>query len=52
MSDAIIEDTKVNIMANDYLFNLNGEKIIFDGYLAIYEETNIDQEQELEKYQN
>ena len=49
MSDAIIEDTKVNIMANDYLFNLNGEKIIFDGYLAIYEETNIDQEQELEK---
>lgn len=49
MTDAIIEDTKVNIMANDYLFNLNGEKVVFDGYLKIYEETNIDQEQEVEK---
>ncbi len=43
MSDALIEDTKVNIKANDCLFNLDGERVIFDGFLKIYEEASLDE---------
>ena len=43
MSDAEVEDTKVNILANDCLFNLEGEKVVFDGFLKIYEEAKIDE---------
>jgi DNA topoisomerase-1 len=49
MSDAVMEDTKVFIKANDYIFNLTGEKVVYDGYLRIYQETNIDAEEEIEK---
>ncbi len=42
MSDATIEDTKVDIYANDYLFNLNGELVVYDGFLKIYEEASLD----------
>ncbi|MDD4000441.1 MAG: type I DNA topoisomerase, partial [Bacilli bacterium] len=37
MSDAIIEDQKVNIENNTYLFEASGEKVVYDGYLLAYE---------------
>jgi DNA topoisomerase-1 len=42
MSDAKVEDTKVEIHNGQYLFYLDGEKILFEGYLSIYEEFDID----------
>ena len=42
MSDAILEDTKVDVVNNDYLFNLNGEITTYDGFLKVYEEMNIE----------
>lgn len=47
MSDAVVEDTKVDIVNGKHLFNIQGEKVLFDGFLKIYEETNIDNEEEL-----
>lgn len=41
MSDSILEDTKVDIENNGYLFNLAGEVTLFDGFKVIYEETSI-----------
>ena len=49
MSDAVLEDTKVDIMNNDYLFQTSGEKVIFDGFLRIYEEANIDSDEKIDK---
>lgn len=49
MSDAEVEDTKVNILANECLFNLEGEKIVFDGFLKIYEEAKIDETEDLSR---
>lgn len=49
MSDAEVEDTKVNILANECLFNLEGEKIIFDGFLKIYEEAKLDDDEDLSR---
>lgn len=37
MKNATVEDEKVKIGNNDYIFELSGEKIIFDGYLKLYE---------------
>ena len=49
MSDAEVEDTKVNVLANDCLFNLEGEKVVFDGFLKIYEEAKIDETEDLSR---
>lgn len=49
MSDASVEDTLVEIKANDYLFHLEGEQIIFDGFLRLYEEANLDEDNEVLK---
>ncbi len=49
MSDAIIENTTVDIVNNGYLFNLNGEKVLYDGFLAVYEEASLDSEEKIEK---
>ncbi len=49
MSDAVVEDTKVDIINNGYLFQTSGEKVIFDGFLRIYEEANIDSEEKIDK---
>jgi len=49
MADAIIENTVVDVVNNDYLFNLNGEKTLFDGFLTIYEESNLDETEAIEK---
>ena len=49
MSDAIIENTNVNIINSGYIFGLSGEKIIYDGFLASYEESSLDNEEKVEK---
>ncbi len=47
MSDAVVEDTKVNIEANNCLFNVDGERVVFDGFLKIYEEATLDETEDL-----
>lgn len=47
MSDAVVEDTKVNIMANNCLFNVDGERVVFDGFLKIYEEAKLEESEDL-----
>ncbi len=48
MSDATIESTTIDILNNNYLFNLNGEKVLFNGFLAVYEESSLDEEEKIE----
>ena len=43
MSDALIEDTDVFIKANDNYFTLAGERTLYDGFMKIYQETSIDE---------
>ena len=49
MSDALIENTTVDICNNNYLFNLTGEKVLYDGFLTVYEEASLDSEEEVPK---
>ncbi|QVK21712.1 type I DNA topoisomerase [Mycoplasmatota bacterium] len=37
MSDAIYEETKLNIVNNDYLFNVAGKVLKFDGFTKVYD---------------
>ena len=46
MSDAIVEDTKIEIEANNYRFQLDGQQIIYDGFLRIYEEASLEDSDE------
>lgn len=46
MSDAVIEDTKIGISASEYVFNLDGQQIMFDGFLRLYEEASLDDNEE------
>ncbi len=43
MSDAVLEDTKVDVTNNGYLFNINGEITTYDGFLRVYEEMSIEE---------
>ena len=36
MSDAKVEATAIDLLNNDYLFRVNGSKLVFDGYLKVY----------------
>ena len=36
MSNALVEDEKIKIDNNGYIFEANGEKVLFDGYLKVY----------------
>lgn len=36
MSEAVLEDEKIIINNNGYIFEISGEKIVFDGYLKLY----------------
>lgn len=36
MANAIIEDQKIKINNNDYIFEVTGNKVIFDGFLKVY----------------
>ncbi len=49
MADATIENTVIDITNNGYLFNLTGEKVLFDGFLKVYEESSLDNEEKVEK---
>ena len=40
------DNVKVDVENNGYLFNLNGEVTLFDGFKTIYEETSITEEVE------
>lgn len=46
MSDAIVEDTKIEIHNGTFIFYLDGELVKFEGYLKIYEEFDIDEHEE------
>ena len=43
MSNAKVEDQKVLIENNGYIFEATGEKVLFDGYLKIFEDFDEDQ---------
>ena len=36
MANAVIEDQKIKINNNDYIFEINGNRTIFDGFLKVY----------------
>ena len=40
MKSAILEDQKIKINNNGYIFELNGEVVKFDGYMHVYEESD------------
>ena len=42
MTNALIEDQKVLIENNGYVFEANGEKVIFDGYLRAFSDLDDD----------
>ena len=42
MKDAIVEDTKVEVVNGKHLFIVQGEKVVFDGFLKVYEEASLD----------
>ena len=46
MSDSLLEDTKVDIENQGYIFNLSGEVTLFDGFRVIYEESSLTDEEE------
>ena len=48
MKDAQVEDTKVDVVNNGHLFNIQGEKVLFDGFLKVYEEANIDVHEDID----
>ncbi len=48
MKDAKVEDTKVDVVNGNHLFNIQGEKVLFDGFLKVYEEANIDVHEDVE----
>ena len=40
MKPAVIEDQKIKIDNNGYVFELNGEVVVFDGYMHVYQESD------------
>ncbi len=50
MSGAIVEDLKIKIENNGYVFETEGEKIIFDGYLKVYGKYESDTEKILPEF--
>ncbi len=45
MENAKVQNTSVEINASDYTFRLGSSKILFDGYLRVYSETDDDVEE-------
>src|SRR5690625_1650391 len=41
MSDAVFERTKVTFDTNGNLYDLNGVKLVFDGFLKVYEDNSV-----------
>ena len=36
MKSATVEATTIEVRSNDYLFRVNGQILVFDGYLRVY----------------
>ena len=51
MSNAIVEDEKVIINNNSYQFELNGERIVFDGYLKLFSKYESDDTKVLPEFE-
>ncbi|MFN3134255.1 MAG: type I DNA topoisomerase [Candidatus Kryptonium sp.] len=49
MSSAVVDQTIVDITADNYLFRATGSIVKFNGYMQIYEETKIESEEKEEK---
>lgn len=43
MEDAVIESTQVKVRVSEYFFKLNGQKILFPGFLSVYPESTSEQ---------
>ncbi len=43
MTDALVEDTIISVAANNYTFELSGEKVLFDGFQILYQEMSEDE---------
>jgi DNA topoisomerase-1 len=52
MSDAVVEDQKIRINNNDYIFEVNGTKVIFEGYLKVYSEIDNNDEKSLPEFKD
>lgn len=50
MSDAIVEDQKIKINNNGYIFEATGERIIFNGFLAAYGNYDDDETKSLPRF--
>jgi len=48
MSEALFAQTAVDIKAGDYLFKANSTKVMFDGYMVLYD-VDLEKEEEKEK---
>jgi DNA topoisomerase-1 len=51
MSDAVYEQTSVDIKSNDYLFRANGSRVIFDGWQKLFDRDKAEELPELTKDQ-
>lgn len=47
MSPAVYDTLRVDIVTNGYLFRSTGRKLIFRGFLAVYEDENKEEDQEM-----
>lgn len=50
MSNAIIEDEKVLIENNGYFFEITGERVVFDGYLKVYDKYEANDQKTLPEF--
>ncbi|MGB7531073.1 MAG: type I DNA topoisomerase [Bacilli bacterium] len=51
MSDAVVEDQKIRIENRGYVFEVDGERIVFDGFLKVYGEYDSGTEKILPEFQ-
>ncbi|NLD26080.1 MAG: type I DNA topoisomerase [Acholeplasmataceae bacterium] len=50
MTDALVEDQKLKIENNGYIFEAGGVRVLFDGYLQVYGEYEADEEKALPEF--
>jgi DNA topoisomerase-1 len=50
MTDAIVEDQKLKIENNGYIFEAGGVRVVFDGYLQVYGDYEADEEKALPEF--
>ncbi|MCS7229344.1 MAG: type I DNA topoisomerase [Candidatus Kryptonium sp.] len=52
MSSAVLDQTTVDIVADNYLFRATGSVVKFNGYMQIYEESKIETDEKEEEKEN